>query len=78
MKRARQFYEQKRGLKPKQEIAGGVVYEFAEHTACFLYPTPNAGTSKASQAFWQVEDIEREVAELRTRGSRTPRATSWR
>ena len=66
--RARQFYEQKLGFKPKEEIAGGVTYEFAEHTACFLYPTPNAGTSKASQAFWQVKDIEREVAELRSRG----------
>ena len=66
--RARQFYEQKIGLKAKQETAGGVVYEFAKGTACFLYPTPNAGTSKASQAFWQVEDIEREVAELKRRG----------
>jgi hypothetical protein len=46
----------------------GVTYEFAGGTACFLYPTPNAGTSKASQAFWQVEDIEREVAELIARG----------
>ena len=66
--RARRFYEQKVGLKPKQEVAGGVVYEFAERTACFLYPTPNAGSSRASQAFWQVEDIEREVAELKGRG----------
>ncbi len=68
--RARQFYEQKLGLKPKEETAGGVVYEFGEHTACFLYPTPNAGTSQASQAFWQVEDIEREVTELKARGVR--------
>jgi predicted enzyme related to lactoylglutathione lyase len=68
--RARRFYEDKVGLKPKQEIAGGVVYEFGKGTACFLYPTQNAGTSKASQAFWQVEDIEREVAELRKRGVR--------
>jgi predicted enzyme related to lactoylglutathione lyase len=66
--RARRFYEQKLGFKPKQEIAGGVVYEFGEHTACFLYPTDNAGTSKASQAFWQVDDVEREVAELKSRG----------
>jgi predicted enzyme related to lactoylglutathione lyase len=66
--RARQFYEQKLGFKPKQEISGGVVYEFGEHTACFLYPTENAGTSKASQAFWQVDDVEREVAELKSRG----------
>jgi predicted enzyme related to lactoylglutathione lyase len=66
--RARQFYERKLGFKPKQELGGGVVYEFGAHTGCFLYPTPNAGTSKASQAFWQVDDVEREVAELRARG----------
>jgi predicted enzyme related to lactoylglutathione lyase len=66
--RARKFYEEKVGLKPGREIAGGVVYEFARGTACFLYPTPNAGTSKASQAFWQVDDVEREVAELKSRG----------
>lgn len=66
--RARKFYEEKVGLTPKREIAGGVVYEFAGHTGCFLYPTKNAGTNKASQAFWQVQDVEREVAELRARG----------
>ena len=66
--RARRFYEEKLGFKPKEETAGGVVYEFGKGTACFLYPTPNAGTSQASQAFWQVEDIEREVAELKARG----------
>ena len=66
--RARRFYEGKLGFKPMREIADGVVYEFASGTACFLYPTPNAGSSKASQAFWQVEDIEREVEELRKRG----------
>ena len=66
--RARRFYEDKVGLKPKQEIAGGVVYELGKGTACFLYPTQNAGTSKASQAYWQVQDIEREVAELKKRG----------
>src|SRR2546421_1937110 len=68
--RARKFYEQKLGFKPKEETEGGVVYEFGEHTACFLYPTPNAGTSKASQAFWQVDDVEREVAELKAKGVR--------
>jgi predicted enzyme related to lactoylglutathione lyase len=66
--RAREFYEQKVGFKPAQELAGGVVYQCGQGTACFLYPTANAGTSKASQAFWQVTDIEREVAELQARG----------
>ena len=68
--RARMFYEKTLGLTPGREIAGGVTYEFGDHTACFLYPTPNAGTSKASQAFWQVDDVEREVAALKARGVR--------
>jgi predicted enzyme related to lactoylglutathione lyase len=66
--RARGFYEGKLGFKAGDELSGGVTYKFANGTACFLYPTPNAGTSKASQAFWAVEDIEREVAELKGRG----------
>jgi predicted enzyme related to lactoylglutathione lyase len=66
--RARKFYEETLGFKPREITAGGVVYEFGKGTACFLYPTSNAGTSAASQAFWQVEDIEREVAELVARG----------
>jgi predicted enzyme related to lactoylglutathione lyase len=66
--RAREFYEKKLGLKVKEEVAGGVAYEFAKGTAAFLYPTPNAGTSKASQAFWSVKDVERTFAALRERG----------
>jgi predicted enzyme related to lactoylglutathione lyase len=66
--RARKFYEEKVGLVPREEVAGGVVYECGKGSWMFLYPTPNAGTSKASQAFWQVVDIETEVAELKARG----------
>jgi catechol 2,3-dioxygenase-like lactoylglutathione lyase family enzyme len=66
--RARRFYEEKLGFKPGRELGGGVSYEFAGGTACFLYPTPNAGTSAASQAFWDVPDVEKEVAELKAKG----------
>jgi catechol 2,3-dioxygenase-like lactoylglutathione lyase family enzyme len=66
--RARRFYEDKLGFRPGKELGGGVRYECDGGTACFLYPTPNAGTSAASQAFWQVADVEREVAELKAKG----------
>ena len=66
--RARKFYEETLGFRPAEEIAGGVVYKFGGQTACFLYPTKNAGTNRASQAYWQVVDVEREVAELKARG----------
>ncbi len=65
--RARKFYEQTIGLRPKQEYSGGVIYECGG-AEVFLYPTSNAGTSKASQAYWQVADVEAEVAELKARG----------
>ena len=68
LNRARKFYEEKVGLRPKQEVNGGVVYQSGENTACFLYHSPNAGTSRASQAFWSVDDVETEVAELKARG----------
>src|SRR6476660_7127166 len=68
MARARQFYETKVGLKPKEERNGGVVYAFAQGTACLLYPTPNAGTSQASQAFWSVQDVDGLMVKLKAKG----------
>ena len=66
--RARKFYEEKVGLKPKHEYAGGVVYECGNGSWVFMYPSAGAGTSKASTAFWAVDDVEAEVATLKSRG----------
>ena len=66
--RARKFYEGKLGFVPTKVDDDGVVYEFAGKTACFLYLTPNAGTSAASQAFWDVEDVDAEIEALKARG----------
>lgn len=68
MARARRFYEDKVGLRAKEETNGGVVYEFGGGTAAFLYLTPNAGTSQASQAFWSVQDVDAEIQALKARG----------
>ena len=68
--RARRFYEDKVGLVAREEIAGGVVYECAGGSWIFLYNSEGAGTSQASQAFWQVQDVEAEVRELQARGVR--------
>ncbi len=67
IQRARRFYEQIVGLQPVAEYAGGVIY-ICGGAEVFMYPTPNAGTSKASQAFWQVEDVDAEVTDLKARG----------
>ncbi|MBI5277423.1 MAG: VOC family protein [Burkholderiales bacterium] len=66
--RARRFNEDKIGLRAKEETNGGVVYEFGVGTAAFLYLTPNAGTSRASQAFWSVPDVDAAIQSLKARG----------
>jgi catechol 2,3-dioxygenase-like lactoylglutathione lyase family enzyme len=66
--RARKFYEGKLSFKPGLETNGGVVYEFGKGTAAFLYLTENAGTSKASQAFWSVADVDLVIVALRAKG----------
>jgi len=68
LQRARKFYEEKIGLTPKEVYAGGVIYECGGGSWVFMYPSAGAGTSKASTAFWAVEDVEKEVAELKSRG----------
>src|SRR5436305_13920421 len=67
LQRARRFYEQTVGLEPGEEYGGGVIYTCGG-AEVFMYPTPNAGTSRASQAFWHGADVEREVAQLKARG----------
>ena len=81
--RARKFYEEKLGLKPKEEYAGGVICECGNGSWVFMYPSPGAGTSRASTAFWQVNDVAAEVTELKAKGvvfakSTTCRELEWR
>ena len=66
--RARKFYEEQVGLVAKEEYAGGVVYECGDGSWVFMYPSAGAGTSRASTAFWAVDDVVAEVAALRKKG----------
>src|SRR5438445_12395951 len=68
LQRARKFYEQTVGLEPGEVYGGGVIYTCGG-AQVFMYQTPNAGTSQASQAFWQVDDGEREGRALKARGA---------
>ena len=66
--RARKFYEEKIGLRAREEYAGGVIYECGNGSWVFMYPSQGAGTSKASTAFWAVDDVAAEVEALKARG----------
>jgi catechol 2,3-dioxygenase-like lactoylglutathione lyase family enzyme len=67
--RARHFYEQQLGLVPGEEEEQGVRYPCADGTAIFVYLSPDhAGTSQATVAGWLVDDLDRMMAELGSRG----------
>jgi catechol 2,3-dioxygenase-like lactoylglutathione lyase family enzyme len=68
--RARRFYEEKLGLVPKEEYGGGagLIYEGGQGTTFFMYTSAGAGTSRANQAFWAVDDLDAEMADLRSKG----------
>jgi predicted enzyme related to lactoylglutathione lyase len=68
VERGRQFYEGVLELKAIDSDPEGVLFECANHTQFFMYRTEYAGTNKASCLFWDVADIEKEVAELKNRG----------
>jgi catechol 2,3-dioxygenase-like lactoylglutathione lyase family enzyme len=68
LNRARAFYERTLGFAPIEESDGGIMYGSGAHSRFFMYMSAGAGTSKASTAFWEVKDLEAEMADLRRRG----------
>ena len=68
LSRARKFYEGTLGFKPLETNEAGVMYESGKGSRFFAYKSAGAGTNKASTAFWDVANIEAEVADLKKRG----------
>ncbi len=66
--RAKAWYEEKLGLTPTQDMPGGGLYMCGKGTAFLLYETEFAGTGKHTIAGWNVDDLDKEIAELRSRG----------
>jgi catechol 2,3-dioxygenase-like lactoylglutathione lyase family enzyme len=69
MDRAREFYEAKLGLSVSIDSGDNVQYRCAEGTVMHVYLSPeHAGKSTATLVGWDVEDVERVVDELNSRG----------
>ena len=67
--RARRFYEEQLGLVPSEVEEQGVRYPCADGTGVFVYLSPdNAGKSPATLAGWFVDDLDRTMEELSSRG----------
>ena len=68
LNRAKAWYKDKLGMSPSKEIPDGVIYVCADGSALMLYQSPFAGTAKNTVAGWRVNDLESEMAQLRSRG----------
>jgi catechol 2,3-dioxygenase-like lactoylglutathione lyase family enzyme len=69
MDRARDFYEEKLGLSVGIDSGDNVQYRCGEGTMFHVYLSPeHAGNSTATLAGWGVDDIERVVDELASKG----------
>jgi catechol 2,3-dioxygenase-like lactoylglutathione lyase family enzyme len=69
MNRAREFYEGKLGLSVGINSHDNVEYRCAEGSVMHVYLSPeHAGKSTATLASWYVDDVERVVDELTSKG----------
>jgi catechol 2,3-dioxygenase-like lactoylglutathione lyase family enzyme len=67
--RARRFYEQQLGLVPGEQEDEAVRYPCADGTRVFVYLSPeNAGRSPATLVGWFVDDLDRTMDDLASRG----------
>ena len=66
--RARTFYEEKLGLKTKDEWGGEGATLKSGDTLINLYRSEFAGTNKATALTFEVDDIDEEVSELKEKG----------
>ena len=66
--RAKDFYQDKLGLKPTQEFPDGGAFYASGDATFLLYPSPSAGTNHATAASWAVDSVTDIVAELRSNG----------
>src|SRR2546427_192213 len=68
VKRARQFYEQKLGLKPAEEEAdGGAMYRTGE-TGFLVFQSTGKASGEHTQMALEVDDVSSAVSELKSKG----------
>jgi catechol 2,3-dioxygenase-like lactoylglutathione lyase family enzyme len=68
--RARTWYAEKLGLSADAEEAEALLYRSGEDRLFLLFSSDEAGTARHQLAAWEVDDLEAEVAELKSRGVR--------
>jgi predicted enzyme related to lactoylglutathione lyase len=68
IERAKKFYTETIGLTIDKEDPGGVLMNAGQGSKVFIYPSDQAGTNKATAAAFNVDDLDGEMSELRSKG----------
>jgi len=68
IKRARQFYEQKLGLKPSDEQPDGSVMYMVGETGFLVFPSMGKASGDHTQMALDVDDVEVAARELKSNG----------
>jgi catechol 2,3-dioxygenase-like lactoylglutathione lyase family enzyme len=66
--RAKRWYSEKLGFEPSFENPAGTMYESADGTEFWLYPSQYAGTNQATAMAWYTNDLGGDMEELKSRG----------
>ena len=69
LKRAREFYAEKLGLTPTNDVQGMLlVYTTSSGSQFSVYETQYAGQAGHTVAQWHVDDVDEVVRDLKSRG----------
>jgi catechol 2,3-dioxygenase-like lactoylglutathione lyase family enzyme len=66
--RARAFYVETLGFTPEWEREGHIWLNHADGSSILVFPSAGKASGDHDQCGWIVDDIEAEVADLRSRG----------
>ena len=66
--RARRFYVERLGFTPEWEMAGHIWLNHADGSSILVFPSSGKASGDHDQCGWVVDDVEAEVADLRSRG----------
>ncbi len=66
--RAKQFYSEKLGLEPEKEDGQELVYQCGNGSRLQVYKSGFAGTAQNTAMGWDVDDVDKTVADLRAKG----------
>jgi hypothetical protein len=65
---SRSWWRDRVGMEPFHEDLGGLWYACGRGTSFLITPSQYAGTAQNTAASFQVDDLDRVMAELRSRG----------